>query len=203
MRGSGIYKIQSKIKPKRFYIGSTACLRDRWLRHKRDLRGDKHHSVKLQRHVNKYGFDDLVFSVLELCLPDALIDREQYYLDKLKPYFNLYPTAGSCRGAKRGPMPVEVRLKISLAQRGKVGKKMTEEQRLKMIKAVTGLKRSEETKKRMSKWQKGKKRGPLPEKVRKKMSESHKGTKKPADVRKKMSESGKLGWIKRKLKQSA
>ena len=52
---SGIYKIQSIIKPERCYIGSAVNIQKRWRDHKRELRNNKHSNKKLQNHCNKYG----------------------------------------------------------------------------------------------------------------------------------------------------
>jgi GIY-YIG catalytic domain len=49
---SGIYMIQSKIKPTYFYIGSAVNLTSRWHVHLWNLQRNSHHSVKLQNHVN-------------------------------------------------------------------------------------------------------------------------------------------------------
>ena len=98
MKLSAIYKIQSKIKPGRIYIGSSNNVKRRWDRHLQQLRNNKHHSSKLQYHYNKYGKSDLIFIITEPCLPEFLIIREQYYLDKHKPYFNGSLIAGSTLG---------------------------------------------------------------------------------------------------------
>jgi len=100
---SGIYQIQSKIKPERIYIGSAVNINHRWECHISDLQLNKHHSKKLQRHFNKYGKDDLVFSVLVTCEKEQLIQFEQYYLDFYHPYFNVCKIAGlGCQlGLKR------------------------------------------------------------------------------------------------------
>ena len=54
------------------------------------LRRNRHHNNHLQNHANKYGVGDLVFEILEVILdaPSILI-REQYYIDKLMPKFNI------------------------------------------------------------------------------------------------------------------
>jgi group I intron endonuclease len=202
MKYPAIYKIESKCNPERIYIGSASNIQDRWNRHKRDLKNNKHHSIKLQRHYNKYGVNDLLFIIIEPCLPEFLILREQYYLDILKPYFNTNIYANSPKGIKRGPVSESVKYKISIAQKGIKRKPMTEEQRLKMIKSITGLKRSKETKLKMkgNKNSLGHKHN---EDTKHKMSVSHTGTKKLDEVKLKMSESGKLGWIKRKQKYNA
>jgi len=101
MGSSCIYKIQSIVKPEKVYIGSAACYHQRKRCHLHGLRNNKHHSLKLQSHFNKYGESDLVFTIIEPCLPDFLTDREQYYINKMSPWFNVCKKAGSCRGIKR------------------------------------------------------------------------------------------------------
>ena len=100
MKISGIYKIQSIIHPERCYIGSAVNIKERWYVHKTSLRGNRHYSKKLQRHYNKYDESDLLFIIVEICLPEFLIKREQYYLDNQYNYFNSNPTAGSRLGSK-------------------------------------------------------------------------------------------------------
>lgn len=128
MKISGIYKIQSIIKPERFYIGSAVSFRDRWSSHISRLRKNKHHSPRLQAHFNKYGIEDLVFIIVEPCFPEFLETREDYYIKTLKPLFNARQSAKSNRGHK-----------------------WSEESKLKMIGNKNGAKkRSDETRKRMS-----------------------------------------------------
>jgi len=92
-RKIGVYKIQSKIKPERVYIGSAIDIKHRWYLHRWHLKQNIHHSMKLQRHVNKYGMNDLIYSVLHEVDEVILRDVEQYYLDGLNPYFNNSPKA--------------------------------------------------------------------------------------------------------------
>ena len=40
------------------------------------------------------------FEILEYCDPDKAIEREQYYLDQLRPKYNILKTAGSSLGFK-------------------------------------------------------------------------------------------------------
>ena len=97
---TGIYKIESSCKPDRCYVGSAKDIKIRWWAHLTDLRKGKHHSVKLQNHYNKYGEPDLVLIILELCFPEFLTAREQYYINKLNPQFNICKVAGNCMGRK-------------------------------------------------------------------------------------------------------
>lgn len=91
---SGIYQIQSKINGK-IYIGSAVNFIARKKEHFHDLKNINHHSFKLQRHCNKYGENDLVFGIIEFCDKEKLIEREQYYIDILKPEFNIAKDAKS------------------------------------------------------------------------------------------------------------
>ncbi len=102
MKISGIYKIQSRIKPERIYIGSAVDMKNRWNLHLYKLKKGVHHSIILQNHYNKYGENDLQFSILELVMfKEDLIRREQYYIDKIKPEFNICKKAGSSLGTQR------------------------------------------------------------------------------------------------------
>lgn len=96
---SGIYKIQSKIKPERIYIGSAYDFKERKRTHLKRLRYNKLNNItkgaspKLQYHFNKYGEDDLIFILIEQVdwiSKENLLIREQYYLDTLKPWFNIW-----------------------------------------------------------------------------------------------------------------
>ena len=96
----GIYKI-TNLKNNKFYIGSTQrTFSKRWNDHKSLLKSNKHHSIILQRSWNKYGEDSFLFEILEE-IDENIIEREQYYLDLLKPKYNVSPTAQSCKGIKK------------------------------------------------------------------------------------------------------
>jgi group I intron endonuclease len=100
MKISGIYQIQSKIKPERIYIGSAVSIHRRWGDHLSLLKKQKHENARLQNHYNKYGKNDLVFSILIGCAKDDLIITEQFYIDSKKCWFNLCQKAGSTFGLK-------------------------------------------------------------------------------------------------------
>lgn len=87
---SCIYQIQSKAN-REIYIGSTHDFRMRKSAHLRELMGGKHGNIKLQRHVNTYGIIDLVFNIKGKCVESQLKKREQYWIDKLQPEFNIAP----------------------------------------------------------------------------------------------------------------
>ena len=94
---SGIYKIINNIT-KDIYIGSSVNLSNRKSRHFRDLEKNIHHSIILQRAVNKYKIENFDFIILEYCDKNDLLIREQYYLDTLFPLYNILKNAGNSLG---------------------------------------------------------------------------------------------------------
>lgn len=80
---SGIYKIVNTIT-KMFYIGSAIDIHKRWDRHKSALNSNTHENIHLQRAWNKYGAENFSFKVVDLTI--FLLEREQFYLDLLKPW---------------------------------------------------------------------------------------------------------------------
>lgn len=99
MLQTGIYKIQSKIKPERIYIGSAVRIDNRWSGHLRTLRKNAHNK-KIQNHYNKYGEQDFEFSIICLCSKEDLIKNEQKYINLFNPYFNICKIAGSTLGVQ-------------------------------------------------------------------------------------------------------
>lgn len=183
---SGIYKISSKIKPDRIYVGSSFNVYYRWKKHLNYLRKNKHDNIKIQNHFNKYGELDLDFEILLLCDKDKLFENEQFYIDKLKPWFNICPIAGNCKGVKQSQETIQKRIsKIKGRPSKNKGKKLG--------------KRSLETRKRLSDSKMGSKNPnfgkppvnkgiPRSEETRKKISEAlignipwNKGTAKPKE----------------------
>ena len=152
---TGIYKI-TNIITNDLYIGSAAGkggFKERLRKHKWRLRNNINGCTKLQRRWNKYGEDNFTFDILEYCEPNKCIEREQYFLDKLKPSLNILPTAGSRLGAKQsdrtkekiskkllGTTPWNVGIPHSEETKRKMRKERSEETKDKISKAVTGSK---------------------------------------------------------------
>jgi len=199
-RITGTYQIQSKIKPERIYVGSALNIHVRWNRHLLDLKNNRHHSSKMQRHYDKYGEDDLQFSIQLRCEQKQLIYYEQHFIDTLNPYFNNRKIADSNLGMKYGE---EHRRKISEGNKGKKlsaehrrkigerskGRKLSEEAKEKLRKFNIGKKLSDEHKRKISDSNKGKQTGKkLSEETKMKISESNKGRVVSEETRKKISE---------------
>src|SRR5690242_6450435 len=131
---SGIYEIINTINGYR-YIGSAVDINRRWRNHKSLLNQNQHPNIHLQRAWNKYGAESFQFKIIEQCFAFALINREQYWIDKIKPQYNILPRAGNSLGLKH-----------------------TDESKAKISKVHTGRKHAPETRLKMSAWQIGKKR---------------------------------------------
>lgn len=114
MKKSGIYKIQSTTEPEKFYIGSSVNIQNRKRQHYSMLKLNKHDATYLQNYYNKHGKESLVFHVIEECCQEKLIQREQYYIDTLKPLFNSRKNAESNFGHK---FSKEVKQNMSKAQK--------------------------------------------------------------------------------------
>lgn len=117
---SGIYIIKSTINDK-CYVGSAISIIRRIRDHKNFLRNDKHYNKKLQNHYNKYGIDSLSYNILEYCDKSILIEREQYFIDNLRPFFNICKIAGTTLGItyKIYEPTKEKKKKISNSRKGK------------------------------------------------------------------------------------
>lgn len=161
---SGIYQIYNLVTGT-YYIGSAFNLSKRYSSHKWLLAKNEHYNKKLQYSYNKYGGDNFEFRLLEFCEKGNVIEREQYYFDTLKPYYNCNPKAGNCAGRK---LSVEHIQKIIAANTGLV---RTEEQK-RLISEKNKLQtRTEKQKSHLSAINKGKK---LSEDTKKKISDYQK-----------------------------
>ena len=97
----GIYKIENTITND-LYIGSSINIAQRKRRHFKDLKRGIHISKFLQRSYNKYGLSAFNFEIIELLeSSNDLLVREQYFLDLLKPTYNLCKVAGNSLGVKQ------------------------------------------------------------------------------------------------------
>lgn len=109
---SGIYRWTNKINGKT-YIGSAKDLSIRLRKYFSisHLLGVKSIMI-IYRALIAHGYDNFKLEILEHCEPFELIKREQYYLDLLKPEYNIAKIAGSKLGVK---LSKETRAKLSAA----------------------------------------------------------------------------------------
>jgi group I intron endonuclease len=87
----------------------------------------------------KYGHSAFTLEILEYCEPSETIAKEQYFIDLLKPQYNILLIAGSSYGHRRTD---ETKLKISQFRTGSV---TSQETKNKIAEAILGRIHSAET----------------------------------------------------------
>jgi group I intron endonuclease len=106
----GVYKIEC-FKNHKIYVGASTNLAGRKRQHFSDLRLHKHANPRLQKDFDLFGEREFVFLILEVHVPvGKLLEREQHWIDLLKPEYNAELKAGFSVAHNSDP---EVRSKIS------------------------------------------------------------------------------------------
>jgi group I intron endonuclease len=89
--------------------------------------------MSIYKAILKYGYSNFSLDILEYCEPNLLIKKEQYYIDLLKPEYNILKIAGSTLGFKHS---LKTRAQMSINNTGVnhpfFGKKHTDETKVKM-----------------------------------------------------------------------
>ena len=78
----GIYKIICEGNGS-IYIGSSSNIKKRWSSHRNKIK-KVNHNPKINNCITKYGKNVFSFSIIELCLVENLIEREQFWADYYK-----------------------------------------------------------------------------------------------------------------------
>ena len=144
---SGIYRWVNNIN-KKSYIGSGVDLAKRLTSYY-----NKNKLKKNPRPIHNallvYGHSNFTIEILEFCSKMDVINREQYYLDLLKPEYNILKTAYSLLGFRHSPENIEkFKLRkislnhkklLSLIHKGKI---VSQETRNKLAIATTNYKKN-------------------------------------------------------------
>ena len=91
MKISGVYKITNNITGD-FYIGSSKDIKLRWANHKCLSRWKRQSNSKLYQAFIKYGLNNFTFDIIEETTD--LHNREQHWVEQLKPSYNNYRAKG-------------------------------------------------------------------------------------------------------------
>ena len=73
----GIYKIQNLITGE-IYIGQSRNIEDRFYQHLH------HYDSKIDKAIHEYGAHNFHFDIVELCEPELLDTKEDYYIREYK-----------------------------------------------------------------------------------------------------------------------
>jgi hypothetical protein len=130
---AGIYQFINTTNNKS-YIGSSSILESRFKKHlskTNNLRQISKGKCLICNAFLKYGYNVFNFKILEFIQLDfnnslkqkreIIFGKEQFYLEKFKPEYNILLQAGSNLGIK---LSLETRSKLSLAKKGKPGNKL-------------------------------------------------------------------------------
>jgi group I intron endonuclease len=82
----GIYSITSPSG--NCYIGSSINVERRRTEHFRLLKKGSHYSLRFQESFKQHAGEGFIFTIVETCSKNNLLDYEQQYLDKYTPFFN-------------------------------------------------------------------------------------------------------------------
>lgn len=126
IKKTGIYR-WTNVLSKKSYIGSAINLSHRFKNYynisylEKEIQKNK---SMIYRALLKYGYHKFKLDILEFCIPSILVEREQYYLDKFKPEYNILKVAGSLKGYKHSKTSIE------LIRATKLGRKRTDSAKL-------------------------------------------------------------------------
>ena len=90
---SGIYKITNTVTGD-FYIGSSKDVKHRWANHKCKSSWNEQPNNPMYQDMQKYGVDSFDFQILEEADPEYLKEKEQQFIEALKPTYNNYRAKG-------------------------------------------------------------------------------------------------------------
>jgi group I intron endonuclease len=112
---SGIYLLTNLLNKDK-YVGQSIDLGKRFTKYFTLSYLKNRNTLVISRALIKYGYANFSISILEYCDKDILNEREQYYMDIIKPVYNTLKIAGSSSGYKHTQ---ESKDKRSLILKGK------------------------------------------------------------------------------------
>lgn len=108
---SGVYKI-TNIVTNEYYVGSSINIGKRLSRYfSINYLKDKteRYNSRIYTAILDNGYNKFTIEILEYCDINAILEKEQYYIDLLKPKYNIALVAGSLLGFKHS---LETKLKF-------------------------------------------------------------------------------------------
>ena len=86
---SGVYRLVNKINGKGHIASSTYLTNSFDTYYSLDALRKVSGSIIIYRALLKYGYSNFSLDIIEYCEPNKLIKRKQYYIDILKPEYNI------------------------------------------------------------------------------------------------------------------
>lgn len=111
---SGIYMWNNLLTGK-IYVGSAQNIKRRLTSYYTISFLEQETSMYICRSLLKHGYSSFGLSILEYCSVENLVQREQYYIDTLKPGYNICKTAGSTLGKAHSE---DTKGRISVSKKG-------------------------------------------------------------------------------------
>lgn len=111
---SGIYCIVNN-KTQKKYVGSSKNLYQRLLVHRAMLRKGNHANSKLQNSWDKHGEESFTYLILEYCPEEDLLRQEQYYINTIKPWYNVVLSVEEVRISEESKSKMSITRKARLA----------------------------------------------------------------------------------------
>lgn len=113
--------------------------------------------MPVYKAIIKYGYANFKLEIIEYCDPNIVLLREQYYIDLLKPEYNILSIAGSSFGYKHTVATLR-KFKLRKFSDGRranlavsaTGRVLSKETRTKISIARKGINLSAETKTKLS-----------------------------------------------------
>lgn len=135
MRKIGIYEFKNKVSGKS-YVGSTKDHKERYWSHISKLKRNIHDNKELQKDFNLLGRDNFEMIMLEECSIDMLLEREQFWSDKIENKYNTRKNVCSNIGVEHSK---EIKNAMSISRMGAnnpfYGKKHSEESKTKLARS--------------------------------------------------------------------
>lgn len=95
---TGVYR-WTNILNNKSCVGSAIDLRARfWVYFSKNRLSSS--IMPIYKAIVKYGYTNFKLEILEYCIDKIVIEKEQYYIDLLKPEYNILTIAGSSKGYK-------------------------------------------------------------------------------------------------------
>ena len=117
MENCGIYSIINKVTGK-IYIGNSVNIDIRCKSHLYRLKKQIHKNSHLQTSYNKYGKENFIYNIVELCSIENLEERELYWINTLNTLnpekgYNMVLPGGSNLGYKQGVRTIEKKTRLA------------------------------------------------------------------------------------------